>query len=142
MDDFKKRFREFAEKRGRSEDKITELLKVLANSEVLVLPDILASDLAKLKSKFNENDVRFLLGFIRSLTLDKAVLGAIGLKDPEDVEKIIKSKYKGIADLLDRFRSEVAIEQAFSIEPPASSRLWKFTERFLPNQTGKDGLKL
>ena len=92
-------------------------------------------DLAKLKTKFQKNDVQFLLAFIQSLPLDEDVLGAIGVTKPEDAERITLSKYEVIADILDSLRSEAAIQQAFSLEPPASSRLWRFILRFTQQST-------
>ena len=129
MDDFKKRFQQFAEERGRSEDKIADLLKLLASSEVLVLPDILTSDLASLKTKFKD-DSEFLLGFIRSLRLDEAVLGAIGVTNPNTMEKKINSEYKTVGSLFDISDNEDSIKKGLDIDRPASATLWKFVERF------------
>ena len=128
--DFNTRLHTFALSDDRPDAELTPVLANLVSKKVYNLSALLSLDLVKLKSWFEEEDADFLLRFIRSLPLDDAVLKAIGLSDSEDVEKIVKSKYKEIADLLDRFKSEVAIEQAFSIEPPASSSLWKFVERF------------
>ena len=126
------KLRAFARQRKFTDGEFADMWSKLDSERVRELSGLLASDLAELNSKLGSVNAKFLLGFIRSLPLDEAVLGAIGLTDPEDVEKITKTKYKEIADLLDSFSSEVAIEKAFSLEPPASSRLWKFVERFTP----------
>ena len=72
----------------------------------------------------------------RSLPLDEAVLGAIGITDPEDVENITKSKFTGVGGLLVSFKTEDGIKDALKVDPPASSLLWDFVERFTSEQIG------
>ena len=98
---------------------------------------LLALDLAKLKAIIDEKDAQFLLAFIRSLPLDAAVLAAIGLEDQGDIKKIRDKGFTKVQSLFDNLHSESNVEDKLGLGPPASGAVWKFTERFTRQVTGK-----
>jgi len=130
MDDFKAKLQVFGSNNGRTLTEIEMLWTAVFNADIRVLPRLLNLDQTKLKAKFSESDSEFLLAFIRSLPLDAAVLGAVGVTDLEDVEAITKSKYKNVGSLFDSSDNEESIKKELGIDRPASATLWKFAERF------------
>ena len=125
----------FAQYESLPVEELTAVLSKIVSEKVYALPTLLRLDQAKVNTSFGTSDARFLLGFIRSLPLDEAVLGAIGITDPEDVENITKSKYTGVGGLLVSFKTEDGIKNALKLDPPGSSLLWDFVERFTQQST-------
>ena len=130
MDYFKAKLQVFGSDRGKDQNEIDMLWTTLFNAEIRVLSGLLDLDLATLKSTLNENDTKFMLGFIRSLPLDKNVMGVIEVTDPEDVEKVTKSTFRAVGSLFDNVRSESDVLAKLKVGSPASGNLWKFVERF------------